>query len=78
MRDWNPLLPGTAEEYDFLRPLLKRRRLRDLDDRQPDTPTLEFRGVTTGYGKVAVLTDLNLRIMPGDFLGLIVLQPQIV
>ena len=52
-------------------PLLKRRRLRDLDDRQPDMPTLEFRGVTTGYGKVAVLTDLNLRIMPGDFLGLL-------
>ena len=51
-----------------MRPLPK---LRSLWDSIEDTPTLEFRGVTTGYGKVAVLTDLNLSIMPGDFLGLL-------
>ena len=37
----------------------------------PGEPIVEIKGVTCGYEKQRVLTDVSLRIMPGDFLGLL-------
>jgi zinc/manganese transport system ATP-binding protein len=34
-------------------------------------PIVELQGVTCGYEGQMVLTDVNLRIMPGDFVGLL-------
>ncbi len=34
-------------------------------------PIIEFRNVTCGYTGEPVLTDVNLQIMPGDFVGLL-------
>ena len=39
--------------------------------RGPGEPIVEFKGVTCGYEKQRVLFDVNLRIMPGDFVGLL-------
>ena len=33
-------------------------------------PIVEINGVTCGYEKQRVLSDVSLNIMPGDFLGL--------
>lgn len=35
------------------------------------TPALELKGVTAGYDKSKVLQDVDLKIMPGDFVGLL-------
>ena len=37
----------------------------------PGEPLVEARNVTCGYDGQAVLSDLSLRIMPGDFVGLL-------
>ncbi|MCH7737115.1 MAG: metal ABC transporter ATP-binding protein [Chloroflexi bacterium] len=37
----------------------------------PGEPIVEFKAVTCGYEKQEVLTDVSLRIMPGDFVGLL-------
>ena len=34
-------------------------------------PVVEFRGVSCGYGESPVLTDIDLRIHAGDFVGLV-------
>ena len=34
-------------------------------------PIVEINGVTCGYEKQRVLSDVSLNIMPGDFLGLL-------
>ena len=34
-------------------------------------PVLELKGVTAGYNKSKVLRDVDLKIMPGDFVGLL-------
>ena len=39
--------------------------------RGPGDPVVEINGVTCGYEKQRVLTDVTLRIMPGDFVGLL-------
>jgi zinc/manganese transport system ATP-binding protein len=39
--------------------------------RGPGEPIVELRGVTCGYEGQTVLTDVNLQIMPGDFVGLL-------
>ena len=36
-----------------------------------DSPIVEFRGVSCGYGESPVLTDIYLRIQAGDFVGLV-------
>jgi zinc/manganese transport system ATP-binding protein/zinc transport system ATP-binding protein len=36
-----------------------------------DSPLVEFRGVSCGYGESPVLTDIDLRIQAGDFVGLV-------
>ena len=35
------------------------------------TPIVELKGVSCGYDRQEVLTDVTLRIMPGDFVGLL-------
>jgi zinc/manganese transport system ATP-binding protein/zinc transport system ATP-binding protein len=35
------------------------------------SPVVEFRGVSCGYGEEPVLTDIDLRIHAGDFVGLV-------
>jgi ABC-type Mn2+/Zn2+ transport system ATPase subunit len=35
------------------------------------SPVVEFRGVSCGYGESPVLTDIDLRIHAGDFVGLV-------
>ena len=40
-------------------------------DRTPGDPVVEIRGMSCGYEKQQVLTDIDLRIMPGDFVGLL-------
>ena len=37
----------------------------------PGEPIVEIKAVTCGYEKQEVLTDVNLTIMPGDFVGLL-------
>ena len=37
----------------------------------PGKPIVEINGVTCGYEKQRVLSDVSLSIMPGDFLGLL-------
>ena len=39
--------------------------------RGPGEPIVELKGVTCGYEGQPVLTDVSLRIMPGDFVGLL-------
>ena len=39
--------------------------------RGPGEPIVEIKAVTCGYEKQRVLTDVSLRIMPGDFVGLL-------
>ena len=39
--------------------------------RGPGEPIVELKGVTCGYEKQRVLFDVSLRIMPGDFVGLL-------
>ena len=39
--------------------------------RLPGEPVVDIRGMTCGYEKQEVLTDVTLRIMPGDFVGLL-------
>ena len=39
--------------------------------RGPGEPIVEINGVTCGYEKQRVLVDVSLRIMPGDFVGLL-------
>ena len=39
--------------------------------REHGDPIVEIRNVTCGYDKQEVLTDVSLRIMPGDFVGLL-------
>ena len=34
-------------------------------------PLVELKSVTAGYGRLSVLRDVNLRVMPGDFVGLL-------
>ncbi len=40
-------------------------------DRTPGDPVVEIHGMSCGYEKQLVLTDIDLRIMPGDFVGLL-------
>ena len=37
----------------------------------PDSPLLECRGLTSGYGTVAVVRDVDLRVEPGEVVALI-------
>ena len=37
----------------------------------PGEPIVEINSVTCGYEKQRVLTDVSLKIMPGDFVGLL-------
>lgn len=39
--------------------------------RLPGEPVVDIRSMTCGYEKQEVLTDVTLRIMPGDFVGLL-------
>ena len=39
--------------------------------RGPGEPIVELKSVTCGYEKQRVLFDVSLRIMPGDFVGLL-------
>ena len=39
--------------------------------RGPGTPIIELKGVSCGYDRLEVLSDVTLKIMPGDFVGLL-------
>lgn len=45
--------------------------LQPISMNQPQSPFLELRNVTTGYGSVEVLHDINLSIHPGEIVSLI-------
>ena len=39
--------------------------------REPGEPVVDIQRMSCGYDKQQVLTDVSLRIMPGDFVGLL-------